>query len=139
MGDGRPGTADLAGPCPSGPVPTGPGPGLADDVLRGGVVLPAAHVGALAGFQFLVDVEEVADLVEQVAGHVAQERRRSAYRGSWAGTASTFASGPFSSVSQNTSTGRAVTAQPGERPASPSSTITSTGSPSSASVPAMNP
>ena len=50
----------------------GPDPGLADDVLCGGAVLPAAHVGALAGFQFLVDVEEVADLVEQVAGHVAQ-------------------------------------------------------------------
>ena len=39
-----------AGPARQCPPGLGPGPGLADDILRGGPVLPAAHVGALAGF-----------------------------------------------------------------------------------------
>ncbi len=46
--------------------------GFRDHPLRLGAVHPAADVGGLARLEFLVDVEEVADLVEHVLGHVGQ-------------------------------------------------------------------
>ena len=64
--------------------------------------------------------------------------RRCAYRGSWAGTARIFASGPPSSTIQNTPTTRAATRQPGNVGSS-RMTIASSGSPSSAMVSGMNP
>src|SRR5258708_8032488 len=42
------------------------------DPDRHGPVLPAPDVGALPGLEFLIDVEEVPDLVGQVARHVGQ-------------------------------------------------------------------
>jgi hypothetical protein len=48
------------------------GLGLVDHPLGLGEVHPAPHIGGLAGFQLLVNVEEVADLRGQVGRHVRQ-------------------------------------------------------------------
>ena len=54
--------------------PRAPGEGILDDLLGRGAILPAADIGALAWLEFLVDVEEVADLGPQVPGTSARSR-----------------------------------------------------------------
>ena len=142
--------ADPRRPVPAPRPPTGPpvgdgsrsvgvsGAGVArprvlDRPARGVGAFPTAGLDRLVGLDVLVDGEEVLDLGEQELGQVRQVREALRQRGSWAGTQRILASGPASSVIQNTPTGRTLMWQPGNVGSS-SSTRTSSGSPSSASV-----
>jgi hypothetical protein len=116
---------------------SGSRPGRLDCLLGPGAVPPAKHLRTGARLELLVDVEEVADLGPQMAG-TSSSSLTPAILGSRATTESTLPSRPSSSYITNMPTGRTVTPAPGNAGSS-SQTSASSGSPSTASVPGMNP